>query len=62
MQIVRRNLRGFGVAATPRGRVTRLRLRTTIDTLLALVITLLAVALAIGYQVFRRRATGSGAA
>jgi hypothetical protein len=61
MQIIRRELRSAGVAAAPRGRVTRLRFRATLDTLVALAVTLVAVGLAVGYQVFRRRVAADAA-
>jgi hypothetical protein len=55
MQAMRRSLRSAGVAAAPRGRVWRLQLRASIDVLTALGVTLVAVAMAVAYQVFRRR-------
>jgi hypothetical protein len=55
MQIIRRELRSAGTAAAPRGRIWRMELRASVDTLMALGVTLIAVAMAVGYQLFRRR-------
>lgn len=61
MQVLRRELKSAGEAAAPRGRILRLELRATVDSLVALAVTLIAVGMAVGYQVLRRRAAGSGA-
>ena len=47
-------------AMTPDGTLTRMRFRTTLDLLITLVVTALAVVLAVGYQVFGRWARRSG--
>jgi hypothetical protein len=55
MQIIRRELRSAGSAAAPRGRIWRLELRASVDLLIALGVMLVAVAMAVGYHVFRWR-------
>jgi len=45
---------------TPDGTLARIRFRTTLDMLVTLVVTVLAVALTVGYQVFGRWARRSG--
>jgi hypothetical protein len=45
---------------TPNTTMARMRLRTTLDVLLTLGVTLLAVGLAVGYQVIGRWARRSG--
>jgi hypothetical protein len=59
MDVIKRELRSAGSAAAPRGKIWRLELRASVDTLVALAVTLMAVAMAVGYQVFRRAAGGS---
>jgi hypothetical protein len=44
---------------TPDGTMVRIRFRTTLDMLLTMAITVLAVGLAVGYQVFGRWARRS---
>jgi hypothetical protein len=46
---------------TPDGMIARMRFRTTLDMLVTLVVTALAVALAVGYQAVGRWARRSGA-
>ena len=45
---------------TPDGTMTRMRLRTSIDMLVTLVVTVLAVVLAVGYQLIGRWARRAG--
>jgi hypothetical protein len=61
MDVIRRELRSAWSATVPRGRIMRLELRASVDTLVALAVTLGAAAMAVGYQVFRLRAAGSSA-
>ena len=61
MDVLRRELRSAGGAAAPRGRILRLELRATVDRLMALAVTLIAVGMAVGYQLFRWRAADSSA-
>ena len=58
MRVIGQELRRAGRAAAPRGHVRRLELRTSVDMLLALATMLLAVGMAVGYQLFRWRAAG----
>jgi hypothetical protein len=61
MQVLKRELVSAGRDAAPRGRIMRLQMRASLDALTTLAVTALAVAMAVGYQVFRRRAAGSSA-
>jgi len=58
MSALRTILSGLAGAMAPDGTMTRIRLRTTLDMLLTLGVTVFAVVITIGYQVLGRRARG----
>ncbi|MEX1345365.1 MAG: hypothetical protein AB1Z63_11890 [Candidatus Limnocylindrales bacterium] len=60
MSALRTLLSAFTDAMVPDGTVLRMRFRSTLDTLVTLVVTLLAVVLAVGYQVVGRWARRAG--
>jgi hypothetical protein len=55
MSALRSILSGVGDAFTPDGTLIRVNLRITLDMLVTLAITLLAIGLTIGYQLLGRR-------
>lgn len=60
MTALRTLLSAFTETMAPDGRLVRLRFRATLDLLLTAGITILAVALAVGFQVLGRWARRSG--
>jgi hypothetical protein len=54
MNALRTILSALGESIAPDGTMAKMRVRTTLDMLLTLAVTLLAVALTVGYQVFGR--------
>jgi hypothetical protein len=58
MGSLRRRLVFIGEEAAPRGRVTRMRLRVTVDLLITLVLAAIAVASATAYQLIVNRKPG----
>jgi hypothetical protein len=54
MNALRTILSALGESMAPDGTMAKMRVRTTLDMLLTLAVTLLAVALTVGYQVFGR--------
>lgn len=54
MNALRTVLSALGESMAPDGTMTKMRMRTTLDLLLTFAITVLAVALTVGYQVFGR--------
>jgi hypothetical protein len=60
MTALRSFLSAFLDGLAPDGDILRMRFRTKLDSLITLLVTLLAVALAIGYQVVGRWARRAG--
>jgi hypothetical protein len=54
MNALRTILSALGESMAPDGTMAKMRVRTTLDMLLTLAVTVLAVALTVGYQVFGR--------
>ena len=59
MSAIRTILSAFAEAMTPDASLVRMRVRTTLDMSITLVVTVLAVVLTVGYQVFGRWARRS---
>jgi len=57
MSALRSILSGVGDALTPDGTLIRVNMRITLDMLVTLAVTVLAIGLTIGYQVLGRRAS-----
>jgi hypothetical protein len=55
MSALRSILSGVGDALTPDGTLIRVNMRITLDMLVTLAVTVLAIGLTIGYQVLGRR-------
>jgi transcriptional regulator GlxA family with amidase domain len=60
MTALRTILSAFADAMAPDGMILRMRFRTTLDMLVTTAITVLAVVLAVGYQVIGRWARRAG--
>ncbi len=60
MSVLRSILSAYTEAMTPDGTMVRMRLRSTLDLLLTTGVTILAIGLAVGYQVVGRWARRSG--
>ena len=60
MTVLRTILSAFTETMAPDGQMMHMRLRTTLDLLVTTAITILAVVLAVGYQVVGRWARRSG--
>ena len=60
MSALRSLISAFADAMTPDGMILRMRFRTSIDLLVTTAITVLAVVLAVGYQVIGRWARRAG--